>query len=231
MHTQGAGRDVRLLHTSDLHIEEPADAACVSALAASARTHAADALLIVGDFFDHNRVTAETLMAVASALGELAIPVIVLPGNHDPAMEGSVYERGAFGAHVHVLATPGGAMVALPDLDLEAWGRPHASWDNMRPLADVPERGAAFWQIGLAHGHLTRGIDDIGRAYPIAPDEIAASGRDYIALGHWDVPSDASHGGVVAAYSGSASRVGKSALVTLTAADGRRRVSVETIAC
>lgn len=224
-------RELRLLHTSDLHIEEPADAACVSALAASARTHTVDALLIVGDFFDHNRVSAATLTAVADALDELAIPVIVLPGNHDPAMSGSVYERATFGAHVHVLATPGSATLALPDLDLEAWGRPHTTWDDMRPLSDIPPRGTAFWQIALAHGHLTRGVDNIGRAYPIAPQEIAGSNRDYLALGHWDVPADATQGDVVAAYSGSASRVGKSALVTLTSGPGGRRVSVETIAC
>lgn len=224
--------DLRLLHVSDLHIEQPGDAAWVSALAVLAGTLAVDALLIVGDFFDHNRVSAETLSAVAGALDDLAIPVIVLPGNHDPAMPGSVYERASFGRHVHVLATAGGATLALPDLDLEAWGRPHTTWDDMRPLADIPPRGTAFWQIALAHGHLTRGVDDIGRAYPIAPQEIAGSNRDYLALGHWDVPSDATQGEVVAAYSGSPSRVGTSALVTLAAdPDGRRRVSVETIAC
>lgn len=227
----GADRpELRLLHTSDLHIEEPADAGCVVALAASARAHGAHALLIVGDFFDHNRVSSGTLGAVADALGELTVPVIVLPGNHDPAMAGSVYDRGRFGAHVHVLATAGGSWLSLPDLDLDAWGRPHTTWDDFRPLADVPPRGGAFWQIALAHGHLTRGVDDVGRAYPITPEEIATSGRDYLALGHWDVPSDASHGEVVAAYSGSASRVGQVALVTLAATDGLRRVSVETIA-
>ena len=75
-----------------------------------------------------------------------------------------------------------------------------------------------------------RRVDDVGRAYPIDPAEIAGSGRDYVALGHWDVPSDASQGKVTAAYSGSASRVGKIALVTLAAEDGARHVSVETIA-
>ncbi len=224
-------RTVRLLHTSDLHIAEPADAACVSMLAAAARARAVHAVLIVGDFFDHNRVSAETLAAVADALGECGVPVVVLPGNHDPAIAGSVYERGAFGAHVHVLSTPGGAWLYLPDLDLDIWGRPHASWDDFRPLADVPERGSAFWQVALAHGHLQRGPHDVGRAYPIHLAEVAAANRDYVALGHWDVPSDASQGSVTAAYSGSASRVGTIALVTMTADDsGARTVCVATLA-
>ena len=192
-------RTVRLLHTSDLHIEQPADAACVSALAASARARGAGAVLIVGDFFDHNRVSADTLAAVADALAESPVPVIVLPGNHDPAsVPGSVYERGRFGAHVHVLAAAGGDWAHLPDLDLDAWGRPHTSWDDFRPMAQVPPRGGAHWQIALAHGHLQRGIHDVGRAYPIDPAEIAASDRDYVALGHWVVPSDASQGAVTA---------------------------------
>ena len=50
-----------------------------------------------------------------------------------------------------------------------------------------------------------------------------------MALGHWDVPRDMSAGGVTAAYSGSASRNGVCALVTLTVEDGVRQVSVEQL--
>ena len=73
------------------------------------------------------------------------------------------------------------------------------------------------------------GRHDLHRAYLITPEEIAASERDYIALGHWDVPHDMSAGTVTAAYSGSASRYRVCALVTLTDDDAGRRVDVERL--
>jgi hypothetical protein len=52
-----------------------------------------------------------------------------------------------------------------------------------------------------------------------------------VALGHWDVPFDASSGGVTAAYSGSPSRMGACALTTLWLdAGGGRHADVERLA-
>jgi hypothetical protein len=117
------------------------------------------------------------------------------------------------------------------DLDLDIWGRPHCSYADFRPMEHVPPRGRATWQVAMAHGHLTRGPADLQRAYPIAPAEIAGSGRDYVALGHWDVPFDASSGPVVAAYSGSPSRMGTCTLTTLWLdSRGGRHVGVERLA-
>jgi exonuclease SbcD len=227
----GPAAGLRLLHVSDLHLEEPEDAERVSALAAVAAERAAAVLLIVGDFFDHGRVSDATLQAVAAALSKVPARVVILPGNHDPFMPGSPYERADLGANVHVLSGPGGETYEIAELDLDIWGRPHCSYADFRPMADVPPRGRATWQVAMAHGHLTRGPDDLHRAYLIAPAEIAGSGRDYVALGHWDVPFDASSGPVVAAYSGSPSRTGAGALATLWLdASGGRHVDVERLA-
>ena len=155
---------------------------------------------------------------------------MILPGNHDPFMPGSAYTRADLGANVHVLSTPGGETCHLAELDLDIWGRPHCGYEDFRPMADVPPRGRATWQVAMAHGHLTRGPADLRHAYPISPAEIAGSGRDYVALGHWDMPFDASSGSVTAAYSGSPSRVRTCALTTLRLApDGRRQVRIEQL--
>ena len=227
----GSAAGLRLLHVSDLHLEEPRDAEQVSVLAAVAAERAAGVLLIAGDFFDHGRVSAATLQAVAAALSQVPAPVVILPGNHDPFMAGSPYARADLGANVHVLSAPGGETYEMAELDLAIWGRPHCGYEDFRPMEHVPRRGRATWQVAMAHGHLTRGPADLQRAYPIAPAEIAGSGRDYVALGHWDVPFDASSGPVVAAYSGSPSRMGICALTTLWLdPGGGRHVDVERLA-
>jgi exonuclease SbcD len=227
----GAAAGLRLLHVSDVHIEEPKDAEKVSAVGALAAERAAAVLLIVGDFFDNGRVSDATLRATAAALSQVPARVVILPGNHDPLLPGSPYERADLGAHVHVLSAPGGETYEIAELDLDIWGQPHCSYADFRPMEHVPPRGRATWQVAMAHGHLTLGPADLHRAYQIAPAEIAGSGRDYVALGHWDVPFDAISGPVVAAYSGSPSRMGAGALTTLWLDEcGGRHVDVERLA-
>ena len=79
------------------------------------------------------------------------------------------------------------------------------------------------------HGHLVRRPADLRRAYLLTPEELAATGRDYVALGHWDAQHDVSVGGVTAWYSGSPTRVGACALVTLVDGEGGPAVRVEPV--
>jgi DNA repair exonuclease SbcCD nuclease subunit len=221
---------VRILHTSDVHADDsPTGVQAVAALVDLALAREVDAMVIVGDFFDHNRVEAAAGQAVVDELTRLPVPVVVLPGNHDPLMAGTVYERLALPSHVRLIVDGDGETVVLDGLDVEIWGKPHLSYDDNRPLAGLPPRGTARWQVALAHGQLVQGSGDLHRSYLITREEIEASERDYVALGHWDVPRNVSTETVVACYSGSPSRKAVCALVTM-AHDGRgRRVHVESI--
>lgn len=221
---------VRLLHASDVHVEDgPTGAEGLARLVEAALEHPVDAVLLAGDTFDHSRVHDATLERFAAVLDRLPVPVVVLPGNHDPLMAGGVYDRLELPDHVHLLGGPDGETVVLAALGLELWGRAHLSFDDNRPLADVPPRGRLPWQVAMAHGHLVRYADDRHRSYLITTDEIAACDRDYVALGHWDVQHDVSAGEVTAWYSGSPTRFGTSALVTLSEAGGDRRVEVDPL--
>lgn len=206
---------VRAVHISDVHLGagapgSPADARHRRGLSdAVDLVHALDAhlLLIVGDFFDSNRVSDEVVAFAAAELRRAAVPVLILPGNHDALGQGSVYQRPAFldgPANVHVLRHATGERVDLGGLDLAVWGRPHhLDAHDFRPLADLPPRTSHRWQVALAHGHLVRDRHDLSRSWLIHPDEVAASGRDYVALGHWDVACRLLAGETLACYSGS----------------------------
>lgn len=54
-----------------------------------------------------------------------------------------------------------------------------------------------------AHGHWVTGPHDHHRAWLIRDEEIAATGADYVALGHWDRALPVGDGSVPAYYSGS----------------------------
>jgi predicted phosphodiesterase len=222
---------VRLLHASDIHVGDihvdKGDP--VKPLVDAAIAQGVDALLLVGDIFDHNRVPTEVGQALVDELARLDIPVVVLPGNHDCLVPDAIWSRVTLPANVHLMTDADGEHVELDELDVSIWGRPHPSYSDLRPLAGLPERSGRTWDLALAHGHMVLRPEDLHRAYQITPEEIAASERDYVALGHWDVPQDMSAGDVTARYSGSASRFGVCALVTLTVDHGERRVAAERL--
>ena len=90
----------------------------------------------------------------------------------------------------------------------------------MAPLRG-PRQRSTRWQVAMAHGHYE---PPETRANPLRPswvfsdEEIAATGADYLALGHWDRPMRVGNGGVPAYYSGSPELAETVNLVRLTVA-------------
>lgn len=176
----------------------------LEAVLRTAHSVRADLLLLVGDVFDHNRVPADFLDSVTDALDAADLATVILPGNHDSLVPGSVYRRGRFASveGVHVLGLTADEVVTLPHLDLEVWGRAHLDLFDMTPLRDPLPRSQR-WQIAAAHGHWVTGPHDHHRAYLIHDDQIRATAADYVALGHWDRWTPVGDGSVPAYYSGS----------------------------
>ncbi|MBI2885702.1 MAG: DNA repair exonuclease [Chloroflexi bacterium] len=201
-------REIVFVHSSDLHLGTHPDNSLASLLAVlrTARTLAADLVLLAGDVFDHNRLPKDLLEKAADLIESAALPVVILPGNHDPLTQNSVYRRGRLGVlpKVAIIGLTAEQTVVLPHLDLSVWGRPHISYEDMAPLED-PSPRQTHWQIAMAHGHWMASPADHGRAWLLTSEEIAATGADYVALGHWDLAFRAGNGHVPAYYSGSPS--------------------------
>ena len=108
----------------------------------------------------------------------------------------------------------------FPQFDLELWGRPHRDYDDMVPLDGPPARRAR-WRVALAHGHYEPLPD---RSTPLRPSwligdaELAATGADYVALGHWNRAIRVGGDDCEAWYSGSPDYAGSVNLVRLGAA-------------
>jgi DNA repair exonuclease SbcCD nuclease subunit len=117
------------------------------------------------------------------------VPVFVLPGNHDPLSQDSVYRRASWRerpAQVRLLETTepvaiaGGRALLLPaPLALKK------SAEDPTLALRVPEAGSGGVLVGVAHGSLRiegkHGRDD----FPIALEAAARAGLGYLALGHW----------------------------------------------
>lgn len=198
--------EVVFVHSSDLHLGTHQDNSLASLyeVLRAAHTLAADLVLLAGDIFDHNRLPRDLLDKAADLVESAALPVVILPGNHDPLTQNSVYRRSRLGTlpKVEVIGLTAEQTVVLPHLNLSVWGRPHISYEDMAPLQD-PSARQTPWQIAMAHGHWVASPADHGRAWLLTSEEIAATGADYVALGHWDLAFRAGNGHVPAYYSGS----------------------------
>ena len=207
--------DIVLVHSSDLHIDHQYGPEIYGGVATmglrvvlgAAAALDADAVLVAGDMFENNRLPEAVLEETAQLLAAATAQVVILPGNHDPAMQGSAHERGGLGDidGVHVLGLTHYKAVHLEALELEVWGHAHRDYGDMTPLRE-PRRRSTRWQVAMAHGHYEPVPDRAKKHNPawlIGDDEIEATGADYVALGHWNRPGQVGNGVVQAYYSGS----------------------------
>ena len=202
-------RPLKIAHTSDVHLDdgaegERAQAAFVSVVD-QVRLSEAELFLIAGDLFDHNRVSARVIEFVYAQLARIACPTVIIPGNHDCFNERSILRRTDFtqvGAHVHLLSDQDGSQITLDELHATVWGRGMIEHEpENKPLRGVPARVGDCWHIGMAHGFYVD-YPETMRSSLITPDEIAASGFDYLALGHVHVAAQHRHGNTLACYPG-----------------------------
>jgi DNA repair protein SbcD/Mre11 len=211
-------RPLRLLHTSDVHLETDTygsgprgDELRDRVRAAFARVidlaneRSADMLLIVGDLFDSARVSEEALGFALGTIARARMPVVMIPGNHDAHDERSIYaplDPRVLPENLHLILKPEGQSIHFPDLATHVWGRALVEHTpDYRPMRGVPEPVPGTWNIALAHGFFME-EGEIERSSPITPDEIERSRYDYVALGHVHVLSDVSRGNTRAFYCG-----------------------------
>jgi exonuclease SbcD len=255
---------LRLMHMADVHLGARHHDLGAQAAAQRERQFAAfkraidlaiaekvQLVLICGDLFDSNsqpRRSVERAAAELHRLVERHIPVVVIPGTHDCFEAGSIYrvfdmaamangEASADGARCVVL-TDKQTSVTFADLDATVHGRVFATKKApASPLAGFsaadPAKGSRY-QIGMIHGaRLVPGqVDSDDVIFTDA--EVAASGLDYLALGHWHSFQQGKAGATTWAYSGAPEPVkidqdgaGQVLLVTLDSTADRTAVKVE----
>ena len=191
---------MRLLHTADWHLgarsaalgERAADSRAqrlktAEKLVDLAAEQAIDIVLVAGDVFDRPDVDAHVVGKAIDLLNEFAPrPVVILPGNHDPAGPGSVWSRRDWRRldPCVQLATEPEVMEILPQVRLFPCPLDQKV-SRLDPTAWIPRRedGDEDLRIGLAHGSLD--TLSVTTNFPISRDRAELSGLDYLALGDW----------------------------------------------
>ena len=191
------------LHTADLQIGKvfgglPRDLAvsltearlaAIDRLAESATTAGARHVLVAGDVFDSDALSAKTVRQALARFGRHGgLTWHLIPGNHDAHRPGGLWERlladqppANFRAHLKPAAAEIDHGVWL--LPAPLYGRATATDPTAHFDGAATPAGAI--RIGLAHGSV-RGFGRDGEAaVSIAPGRAASARLDYLALGDW----------------------------------------------
>jgi DNA repair exonuclease SbcCD nuclease subunit len=190
------------IHAADIHLDSPlrglsryegvpvdqvrgATRAAFDRLIETAIDRRVDFLVIAGDLYDGDWRDMGTGLYVTAAMGRLGragIPVYLLAGNHDAA---SVITKALPPVEtVHTFSTRAPQTHRIEGLDVALHGRSFADRDVYENLAaGYPAAVPGAFNIGVLHTAL--GGYAAHAAYaPCTPQELAAKGYDYWALGH-----------------------------------------------
>ena len=92
--------DLRLIHTSDIHLGDPyghpASIQALQKVVNAVSDQKTDYLLLSGDVFDNQRIGDEVIRHFLNEVSRAKVPTILLPGNHDLMNETSIYGRVIF---------------------------------------------------------------------------------------------------------------------------------------
>jgi DNA repair protein SbcD/Mre11 len=251
---------LRLLHTADVHLGARHDDLGEAAAAQRERQFAAfkatidmaisekvDILLIAGDLFDSNTQPRRSVERVAGELRRLVaarIRTVIIPGTHDCYDRASIYRAydlaalagSEAGDDLVTVLTPSAPSIHLSacEATVQATIFPtkRAPYSPLRDVR-IAEESAAGWNIGMVHGSISIPDRTDRDEVVVTKEEIAATGLDYLALGHWHSAQQGRAGTTAYAYSGAPEPVavnqdgaGKVLLVELDEAGGTKKVRI-----
>jgi len=223
---------IKILQFSDLHMAADAAAGSLSLsdearaererefldmprrICELARSEAVEMVLVPGDLFDCPSVAPDVANEVIENFNRLEVPIFILPGNHDPYSQASVWNRrvlelrsqAVWGANVFVFSAGSMQSIKHPvrdDVTVYGLGyREGVLPGNPFPL---PRRlDPNQLNILLLHGNMDMFISD--ERYPalaFRAADVEAAGFDYAALGHYHQAKAVEEGRLIhAAFSG-----------------------------
>lgn len=201
---------IKFLHAADFHLDSafsalsPEQAAlrrreqrtALNALAALCQD--CDLVLLSGDLFDSARIYRDTLEALRRFFAAVPAEIFIAPGNHDYLASGSPYLTESWGENVHIFTSAEISRVHLPRLGCDVYGAAFTAPEMPALLRGFHVQDPATRNLMVLHGE----VNPNSSYAPLLPDEIAASGLDYLALGHVHAADIQKLGATTCAYPG-----------------------------
>lgn len=200
---------IKFIHSADWHLDSPFSARNAQEaaqrraelrqlperLADYVNEHGIGLVLLTGDLFDGKNVYRETMETLSAALARMKAKVLITPGNHDcwgPLWDTQIWSDNVYIFHQNRLTT-----LELGDLVFHG-GAFTAPEQGTSLLSGFKRAEDGKLHIGLFHGEVA--AESV--YHPLHPGDIAASGLDYLALGHIHKRGEARYGKTLVAWPG-----------------------------
>lgn len=130
----------------------------VKRLSQLAAEHEAEFIVVGGDIFETNQLERSVVSRTFEALRECPVPVILLPGNHDPLDSASIYDSPDFlqrvPANIHVIRDSE-PLAIVPGVEIVG-----APWRSKNPMRDLVQEALSplsptepdMFRVVLGHG-------------------------------------------------------------------------------
>lgn len=186
---------IKILHAADLHLDaafsslSPRQAAqrrqeqrqMLMGIVELANAEDCQIVLLAGDLFDSDNAYPDTTEAMIAAFSSCKAQIFIAPGNHDYLTAGCVYLAANWPENVHIFKENTVHAITLEDIGCRVYGAAFTSMDAYGLLDGFCAEDDGLVNLMVLHG------DCVNAASPnnaISKGQIAASGLDYLALGH-----------------------------------------------
>lgn len=183
---------MKILHSADWHLDSPIQGhtpeqqqllrdallRVPGRIATICRQEHCDMMLLSGDLFD-GAYTRDSYQAVYNALAEVAVPVMITPGNHDFVSMTSPWTRERWPENVTVFMEQ--TMTRVEAENCRVWGAGYTAMEAPALLKGFHAEEGEGYAIGILHGDPTQSKSPY---CPVTSRQIRESGLDYLALGH-----------------------------------------------
>lgn len=188
---------IKVLHAADIHLDTPFNIGDIqksqimrsehrgafSSLMTLARIEKYDIVLIVGDMFDSEYITPDTLALVMREFRSCRdCRIVISPGNHDPFTPDSVWAKNEFPDNVYIFDSDKISCFHFDDINTDVYGYAFtAQHMSSCPICDAPEINKDRINLLCAHGDL---YDGDSLFCPVKTADLLRVGFDYAAFGH-----------------------------------------------
>ena len=149
-----------------------------------AKQNKIDYIFISGDLYEHSEVRKSTIEFINNEFSKIPeTKIFIVPGNHDPYIKGSFYEKFEFVPNVNILNENIGI---YEDENLRIYGVGFTDfYMNENPLLDIEIKRDLKPTILVGHCDINGVKDKNGFSYnPILLSKLKQLNFDYAALGH-----------------------------------------------
>lgn len=186
---------MRFVHIADMHFDMPFTVLAKNGLAEQRRLDQRNAfnkminyikennidyLFISGDLYENEYVRKTTIEYINNCFKQIPnTKIIITPGNHDPYLVNSYYNKFEWNENVHIFTK----IEKIEDKKLNIYG--YGFTDFYSKKVELPTNiDTSKINILVMHADLDGATKEVGEYNPILESELKNTKFDYIALGH-----------------------------------------------